>query len=196
MIFGTKILDRRTMIPHGIIAANIELMRQHPGVMVECGVWKGGMMAKMMKIADHVIGYDSFEGLPEPKNHDGKTALEYANNKSSPAYYDNCKAGYDDVYNYLLNIGGNFKLVKGWYSPELFNDCTWGISVLRIDCDWHDSVKVVLENLFPKVKTGGLVIIDDYKAYDGCALAVNSFMSKTSIRLREYKGVTYFNKTK
>lgn len=177
------------MVPEHIIRANIELMQ--PGISVECGVWKGGMMAEMMKVSDLVIGYDSFEGLPEPTDIDGIDAIRYAANKNSPEYYDNCKAEYDEVNEYLSGVGSNFKLVKGWYSPELFEDCP-EISVLRLDCDWYTSVRICLENIFPKLKDGGIVIVDDYYAYDGCALAVNEFVKHR--RIKQHKGVCYFIK--
>src|SRR5687768_16254146 len=97
MRLSTQRLQKRTMVPPAIMTANCELMRKHRGIMVECGVWKGGMMAEMMNLADLVIGYDSFEGLPDPEPHDGPAALNYSAGKDLPDYYDNCRADFDDV---------------------------------------------------------------------------------------------------
>lgn len=182
------------MVPSETLKANLELMEKYRGgFFVECGVWRGGMMAEMMKIASSVIGYDSFQGLPAPAAIDGEAALKYASQIASAEYYDNCRADFEETTSYLFSIGQNFYLYKGWFCEELFLGCPM-IDVLRLDCDWHDSIKICLKHLFPKLKKGGIVIVDDYIAYDGCAIAVNEFVSDKPIRIREYKGVTYFIK--
>lgn len=50
------------------------------------------------------------------------------------------------------------------------------ISILRLDGDWYSSTKVCLEHLYPLVSIGGVVIIDDYDAYDGCKKAVDEYL--------------------
>jgi len=50
------------------------------------------------------------------------------------------------------------------------------ISLLRLYGDWYANTKVCLENLYHLVEKGGIVIIDDYFAYDGCKLAVDEFL--------------------
>ena len=49
--------------------------------------------------------------------------------------------------------------------------------MLRLDGDWYESTRVCLENLYPHVAPGGIVIVDDYYNWDGCARAVNEFVS-------------------
>ena len=52
-----------------------------------------------------------------------------------------------------------------------------------------------LDALIPQMAPGGLVLIEDYLAWDGCARAVNEFLGNADlpIRLRESRyGVTWF----
>jgi O-methyltransferase len=186
------------MVPRSIYIANLELARKHAREftsVVECGVWYGGMMAGMMAATRrHVYGFDSFQGLPDPKEIDGEAALKYARNKSAPSYFNNCSARYDDVVKVVRSAGSNYTLVQGWYSRQKFRLMTSRISVLRLDCDWYDSVKVCIENLYPLLVPGGVVIVDDYYAYDGAARAINEFIADKHVRIREYKGVCYFLK--
>lgn len=55
------------------------------------------------------------------------------------------------------------------------------ISLLRLDGDWYDSIKVCLDHLYEKVVQGGVVIIDDYWTYEGCRKAVDEFMEQNSL---------------
>ena len=72
-----------TMIPAGLFAANLELAEQAKaiaGVIVECGVWRGGMSAGLAEILgperDYYL-FDSFEGLPSAQEIDGPAALAW-----------------------------------------------------------------------------------------------------------------------
>ncbi len=48
---------------------------------------------------------------------------------------------------------------------------------------------VCLDNLFDKVVEGGVVILDDYLHWDGCARAVHDYLSRTQAIARiEYRG--------
>ena len=160
-----------------------------PGNLVECGVWRVGaalLMADLLRQADatdrSVWLFDSFEGLPPPRRVDGLAALVYNRNTSSPEYYDSGRASLDEVRQTAeqLGVGPYIQVVKGWYEQTLplCRDRLGQIAILRIDGDWHASVRCCLDNLFDQVVDGGLVIIDDYYAYDGCRLAVHEFLSE------------------
>lgn len=72
-----------TMIPTHIYCENLLLLdRVHsiPGAIVECGTWKGGMIAGIASILGDEKEYwlfDSFEGLPPTKEIDGTKAIEW-----------------------------------------------------------------------------------------------------------------------
>lgn len=154
-----------------------------PGAIVECGTWKGGMIAGMASILGNsreYILFDSFEGLPPAREIDGKSAIEWQADTESPFYFDNCKAAEADA-DAAMQLSGveNYRIVKGWFEETLLSFSGEEIiSVLRLDGDWYDSTMTCLEYLFPKVSTGGVIIIDDYYEWDGCARAVHDYLSK------------------
>jgi hypothetical protein len=46
---------------------------------------------------------------------------------------------------------------------------------LRLDGDWYDSTKVCLEGLYPKLVSGGMILLDDYFAWKGCRDATEEY---------------------
>ncbi|MFI9411931.1 TylF/MycF/NovP-related O-methyltransferase [Nocardia gamkensis] len=181
-----------TMLRFGPLRSLITLCedtirRGVPGDFVEAGVWRGGasfVMAEALRRADEsqriVWMFDSFQGLPDPTDVDGERAQNYASNTDHEWYLDNCRADYDAVLRSAadLGFGQRTELVKGWFEKTLpeYRDQIGPIALLRIDCDWFESTKCCLEQLFDQVSPGGVIIIDDYYFYDGSALAVHEFL--------------------
>ena len=139
-----------TMIPEKTYLDNLELARRVANVdgsIVECGVWRGGMMAG---IAD-VLGadrsyylYDSFEGLPAPTAIDGERATTYQESTDDPLYYDNCRASEDDARAAMARSAATqYRLLKGWFDQTLPNSPpAEPIALLRLDGDWYESNEV------------------------------------------------------
>jgi O-methyltransferase len=195
-----------TMIHEARYMANLELCDKFagtPGCVVECGVWRGGMsagMAEMLGAGRDYFLFDSFEGLPPAREDlDGIAATAWQSNTTSPTYYNNCSAAKDEA-DAAMKLSGvpSFSLVKGWFNetlPRFAPPCE--IAILRLDGDWYDSTRVCLENLYPHLAPGGIVIIDDYYNWDGCARAVNEFVStftspNTIPRIRQFRDLVAF----
>jgi len=88
----------------------------------------------------------------------------------------------------LSVLSVDYKIIKGWFDQSVgSNPPGEAIAVLRLDGDWYESTMVCLEKLFPLVKEGGLVIIDDYFAWDGCSRAVHDYLSRiqSTSRIRQ-----------
>src|SRR5262245_50557524 len=87
-----------TMIPEAFYLDNLaiaERLRDIPGCVVECGVWRGGMcggIAEVLGPTRQYFLFDSFEGLPPAKEVDGPAARVWQANVDNPGFYDNCKA--------------------------------------------------------------------------------------------------------
>lgn len=154
------------------------------GSVIECGVWRGGMIAGIAEVLGKDRNYylfDSFEGLPDAKEIDGETAIAWQADKDADIYYDNCKAEIEWAQKAmnLANVAGTTSFIKGWFEntvPQFKTEEP--IAVLRLDGDWYDSTMVCLEHLFPRVIAGGLIILDDYYAWDGCSKALHDYLSK------------------
>jgi O-methyltransferase len=169
------------------------------GSIVECGVWRGGsiMIAiatlNLLKSRDREIFlFDTFEGLPKPdpvldvdiwdnKGHDG-WILEARSAESSNWAY----ASLDDVRSNVLGLGYPEKLihfVKGMVERTIPEHSPNKIALLRLDTDWHSSTKHVLENLYPALVPGGVLIMDDYGHFMGARKAADDYFNDRGIRM-------------
>jgi O-methyltransferase len=172
-----------TMVPKETYINNLLLVEKFKGIegcVVECGVWKGGMIAGIGQVLGNKKEYhlfDSFEGLPQALPIDGKAAIEYQQNKSSPEYHNNCKTSAEFAMRAMdmARLGTHYQIHKGWFRDTLIY-FDKPISVLRLDGDWHESTWDCLHYLFYKVIDGGLIIIDDYYAWEGCTKAIHEWL--------------------
>lgn len=180
-----------SMIPIATYIDNLLLcdsINSIDGCIVECGVWRGGMIAG---IYDYTIKkrkcilFDSFEGLPDVKENDGEAAKIWQEMNTGVGL-DNCKAEvlFAEKAMKLAN-SKNHSIVQGWFDFTIPNTkISEPIAILRLDGDWYDSTMVCLENLYPLVAENGIIIIDDYYAWDGCSRALHDYLSKNNLPLR------------
>jgi hypothetical protein len=169
------------------------------GAIVECGVWRGGCSIAMLLAQREAFGrverpvhmLDSFEGLPPVMPRDGPLAQRWKEGAAPERYHDNCKASLDELKTTLGAMSfrsGEYEIWPGWFNstlPGLVETIKeQGIALLRLDGDWYDSTFVCLEQLMPLVSEDGVVIIDDYYAWDGCARAVHDYLSRHDLPYR------------
>lgn len=190
-----------TMIPFRGYIANIELVRRFarrvPGAVVECGTWKGGMAAGMVLATRHLRTYhffDSFAGLPDAKPIDGEAALRWQSQVGSETYHQNCRAEFDEFVALMNATLGDTRRVS--IHRGLFQHTVWEfaaskprIAILRLDGDWYDSTMTCLQALYDEVEPGGLIILDDYHTWDGCARAVHDFLSSRALPSRIHQSL-------
>ncbi len=194
-----------TMIPPVTYIHNLMLVdkyRHVKGCIVECGTWRGGMVSGIgMLLADptrRYYLYDSYEGLPDAEDIDGITAKDWQKDTTSDLYFDNCKAEMSKAKEATEIAGIKDPIItKGWFSDTLpLFDKKEQIAILRLDGDWYSSTMDCLDNLYDNVVVGGIIIIDDYYAWDGCSRAVHDFLSKRGLsdRILSHKSVCYIEK--
>ncbi|MEK7520327.1 MAG: TylF/MycF/NovP-related O-methyltransferase [Patescibacteria group bacterium] len=176
-----------SMIPQDTFVENLRLAHSFShikGSVVECGVWRGGMIAAMAEMLGGNRAYylfDSFEGLPPAQNIDGYRARAWQNDTTSKIYFDNCKAEAAFAQKAMAMSGTkNSHIVPGWFANTLKGFKPDGhIAILRLDGDWYESTMQCLEGLYRYVAPGGVIIIDDYYMWAGCAKAVHDFLSRS-----------------
>lgn len=192
---------QHTMIPWATYVGNLRLAGQVAGVegcIVECGTWRGGMIAGIAEILGSGRSYylcDSYAGLPPAKNIDGDAALRWQADTTSAFYFNNCAASEKDARSAMaMSAARNYTILKGWFEETLPKFPDVPIGLLRMDADWYESTKCILENLGPRVSPGGLIVIDDYYTWEGCAVAVNEFAARNRWRIRQSRyGVCYIS---
>lgn len=155
-----------------------------PEDIVECGVAGGGtliLFATLNANSDsprHIYGFDSFEGLPAP------TREDVAGSKST-AREGMFKTSEESVWRSLRQVGFDDRalrteitLVKGLLVDTL-PQFRGQVALLHCDVDLYESTKTVLETLWPRVTTGGIVTFDEYRHEDwpGVEKAVDEYFS-------------------
>ena len=143
------------------------LERDPEGWAVEFGVYSGystGLIAKQMP----VIGFDSFEGLPEdwrkgfPK---GKFTTEGMDLPHPP--------------------DGNAILVPGWFEDTVPMFPFPKLGLVHIDCDLYSSTVTALEGVLSAIGPGTYVVFDEFHGYPGAehheAKAWQEFIDKYHI---------------
>lgn len=184
---------------HALLDAVAYVVRSDiPGAFVECGVWRGGsVLAMLLKLQDlgirdrDVFLYDTFEGMTVPTAADtsayepsalstwrqaaaeGRRAWERL---FSPAVFNE-----SDVRRLLLGSGyppERLHFVKGPVEQTLPGTIPGDVALLRLDTDWYESTRHELEHLYPRLRRGGVLIIDDYGHWDGCRRAVDEYFSR------------------
>jgi O-methyltransferase len=187
-----------TMIPPQIYCDNLQLakrVKELRGCIVECGVWRGGMIAGLCRVLGADRRYyllDSFKGLPPAQPIDGPAAISYQQNTTASYYYDNCTAPPEFATRAMQLAGAEkFELKPGFFDKSLPQfKLQEPIALLRLDADWYESTRLCLDYLFDRVATNGLIVIDDYYAWDGCSRALHDFLSqrKATERIRTFNG--------
>lgn len=179
-----------------ILATRHVVRHNIPGDIVECGVWRGGSMQACAKAllalgeSDRDLHlFDTFEGMPPPTaedlRRDGKSAedLLAAQGKDRPiwaiASLEDVQAGFEQV----PYPGERVHYVQGMVEDTVPQQAPEQISILRLDTDWYASTKHELEFLYPRLVSGGVLLIDDYGYWQGSRQAVDEFLEKTGERL-------------
>src|SRR4051812_45911146 len=193
-------IRRYTMVPRPSLVdlarqVRVVLEQNISGALVECGTWRGGssfLMAEILRqsgASDRKVWMlDSFEGIQPPQEIDGPAARAWADNKQGPMYFDNLRAPVEGVRQSARELGLEqyTELIPGWFDRTLpaNRERIGPIAILRIDADWHASVKCCLDCLYDQVVEGGFIIFDDYFTWDGCSTAVHEFLGQRHLSHR------------
>jgi O-methyltransferase len=170
------------------------------GDIVECGVWRGGssMMSALTLLegkdtARNLYLYDTFEGMSEPTNDD--VSMTGALAEKTWQSIDKCDADLNDVQTNMKQTNYPFSkihFVQGKVEQTIPETIPSSIALLRLDTDWYESTYHELVHLFPRLVTGGVLIIDDYGHWQGARKAVDQYFAeqKTPILLNriDYTG--------
>lgn len=179
-----------------------------PGAFVECGTWKGGsMMAIAYRLAAlgvqdrELFLYDTFAGMPAPGEHDVDHAGRPAH--SAHAERNGDESGSDWYAEPLRAVRRNMQrtrypeerihYVEGRVEETIPGVVPDSIALLRLDTDWYESTRHELVHLYPRLASGGVLIVDDYGHWQGCRRATDEYFAENGIHLLmhrvDYTGV-------
>jgi len=174
ILFGLRVVRNK----HRILTANsykpalvmalklFEMSPEVPGVVVECGTFKGGTAASL-SLACKLVGRkliicDSFEGLP-PADPEDRGAAGYQAGQYAGAL--------EEVRANIAKYGeiGVCEFVKGWFEDTLPHfDRPVALAFLDVDLD--ASLNTCVLNLWPHLVDEGYIFIDEFVNLDYCAL--------------------------
>lgn len=181
-----------------IDAVSYTIQSQIEGAFVECGVWKGGSVLAMilrlqqLGITDRDIYlFDTFEGMTPPtakdvSRYDGEAMDHWQDSvgrgqRPWQGLFDAEIFNEDLVREALLATGyppDRLHFVKGRVEDTLPQSAPERVALLRLDTDWYESTRHELVHLWPRLQLHGVIIIDDYGHWDGCATAVDEYFSE------------------
>ena len=130
----------------------------------------------------HYWLYDTFEGMQGVSEYDyrqGKHATESVKWRKGGFEGRNwCRADLEDVQANVWTVlpENRVHFIKGDVNQTLLSsDLPDQIAFLRLDTDFYLSTKIELEVLYPRLVSGGYLVIDDYHSWDGARKAVDEY---------------------
>ncbi len=154
-----------------------ETAKLDSGAVLEVGVWRGGtgsIIAKQSKISgikEVVYLCDTFTGIVKAGEKD-----------STYVGGEHTETSVEIVVELLKKLNlDNVKILKGMFPEEsshLVMDTTFRFC--HIDVDVYQSAKDILEWVWPKMVSGGMVVFDDYgfRSCDGITKLVNEYFER------------------
>ena len=156
------------------------LNKDVPGDLIETGVWRGGStifmrgILKAYGVKDRRVWVaDSFQGLPPPdaeKNPADRCSIHHKILQLVVSL-DEVKANFERFD--LLDDQVCF--LAGWFKDTLPKAPIKKLAVARLDGDMYGSTMDALTSLYPKLASGGYLIVDDYGSVPACRQAVQDY---------------------
>lgn len=141
-----------------------KLAHRLEGDVAECGTYRGASAFFLVKsinrfgLTKDLFLFDSFMGLSEPGPCDGSFWVE-----------NDLSASQKDVWDNLSRAGGTsfVKVLEGWI-PNRFDEVKdRKFCFVHLDVDLAQPTVDSLEFFYPRMVSGGLILIDDY-GFDTC----------------------------
>jgi O-methyltransferase len=146
---------------------------QIPGDYCEFGVYRGDTFIQAHRSLSgrfhnmRFLAFDSFAGLPNPKNHDARDG--YTGNFHESEF--TCSKE-----DFMTNLQAKrvelerIKIIKGWFNKTLAPGKAeeYGIEKIAaawIDCDLYESTVPVLNFILPHLSIGSVIVFDDWRCF-------------------------------
>jgi len=166
-----------------------------PGAVVECGVFKGASLARfaMMRslfggdTSRRIIAFDAFGRFPETAFADD---IAWRRMFVDTAGEEGVSVGQMREILARKGCGDNVTLVEGDITKTLPQYCAehpeLRVALVNLDTDIHEPAVVVLDHLWPRLVSGGVMILDDYGVVPGETKAVDEYFAGSGMRIRKF----------
>jgi len=180
------------------IMAHYELFKmtqELPGAIVECGIFKGASFVRFAGFREllgntfsrKLICFDIFGKFPETKFEDDASYRENFIKKAGEESITK-----EQLFEVLKNKGtiNNIELIEGDINrtvPQyLIDNPHLKISLLNLDTDIYEPAVTILENFWPRIVRGGILIIDDYGVFPGETKAIDDYFIDKKISIKKF----------
>jgi len=138
---------------------NLDVLRESlseikEGDLFEFGVFSGKSIKEMLNHTKDrkIYGFDSFFGLPEDWRKEFKKGMFSTNGK--------CPDINDDRVSFVTGLFHKSL-------PHFLINYTGEVALIHIDCDVYSSTKTVLRFMKKHIKSGVVIVFDEFITYDG-----------------------------
>jgi len=166
-----------------------------PGAIVECGVFKGVSFTRFAGFRDllgsasahKLIGFDIFGDFPETKFEEDIFYRERFI-KAAGASSISVEQLREVLHN--KGIDKNVELIAGDITktlPEYIEkNPQLKVSLINLDTDIYEPSVTILEYLYPRLVTGGILILDDYGTFPGETKAIDDYFKGQNIKIQKF----------
>jgi hypothetical protein len=169
------------------------------GDFVECGVWKGGSMMAAAKTLltlnsmDRELHlFDTYAGMTAPSKKDGTSFASqtpdklFVQSRNQDGTSKWCYSSLEETRRNMLSVRypeEKIHFIKGPVEETIPQHAPAKIALLRLDTDFYESSKHELIHLFPRLVSGGVLLLDDYGHWEGQRTAVDEYLTEHKIPL-------------
>jgi O-methyltransferase len=163
------------------------LSKNLDGDLIECGVFRGGSLVQIGRMAQRMtptkslFGLDTFEGHPFDGPEDVPSDQQLVHHKGLFA-----GNSYERVAQTLEQNGiGNAVLLKGRIEGTIGALADRKFCFAHLDLDLYESTRQALSFIVPRLVRGGVIVFDDYGSFDapGVEKAVSEILPRAEIEL-------------
>jgi hypothetical protein len=166
-----------------------------PGAIVECGVFKGASLSRFAMFrqllegsgARQIIGFDIFGEFPE---------TSFAEDKQKRAEFI-ASAGRESITPEMLDnilkrkgCGENVQLIAGDICTTVpsfvRNNTAFEIALLNLDTDIYEPAVTILQEFWPRLVKGGVLLLDDYGVFPGETKAVDDYFKDKNVVINQF----------
>jgi len=148
------------------------------GSAVECGCFLGGiamfigLLRAELGIRDmEIVLFDTFRGAPA-----GSTDVVLGTPFVEPCELPSYRETVPRTIERVVGSGDGYRFVEGLVEETLPQTQTGNIALLRLDTDYYSSTAIELEVLYPRLVSGGVLIVDDYGMFAGARRATDEYL--------------------
>lgn len=184
-----------TNIEHLYAVQTLGAIAPKKGILIECGVYKGGSAAALINLGRGLIICDTFEGLPELGNEDMNNTVNLTKGRFLCSKKD-LKKNFKELglsLNGVEMVKGRVELTVEKLSNRLKRE-NKRIAFLHLDIDLYAGTKICLKYFKPLMADRGIIAVHDYGKIEGINLAVDEMLGTDNLIWISQHSICWINR--